>query len=146
MNAIDLAIDDRDNVYVPDAAVNRIQKFDADGRFVRQWGSFGSEVGQFYKPKGAAILRDRLLVIDFGNHRGQIFDLDGKPLGVFGEGILSPVPDTPYIFETASAERPASTGSSDGRARGALVLGAAGTVTIALVRSVRIRNRRRPVA
>jgi hypothetical protein len=143
MNAIDLAIDDRNHVYVPDAAVNRIQKFDADGRFVRQWGSFGSEIGQFYKPKGAAILRDRLLVIDFGNHRGQIFDLDGKALGVFGEGILSPVPDAPYIFKPASSQR-SSTGSSDGRVQGALAFGAAGIVTLALV--VRVRHRRRAAA
>lgn len=138
INAIDLAIDGHDNLYVPDAATNRIQKFDAHGRFIRQWGSFGSAPGQFYKPKGAAVLRDRLLVIDFGNHRGQIFDLDGKPLGVFGEGILSPVADTPHIFKTANVTRQ----SSSRRPPVALLFVAAAviTLTIALGRSLRRRS------
>lgn len=146
INAIDLAIDDHDHVYVPDAALNRVQKFDADGRFVRQWGSFGSEVGQFYKPKGAAVLRDRLLVIDFGNHRGQVFDLDGKPLGVFGEGILSPVADTPSIFETVNVSRPAFTSHPHGRPHGAVVFGTAAFVTLAVVWFVQIRSKRRAAA
>jgi hypothetical protein len=29
-------------------------------------------------------------VLDFGNHRGQIFTLDGEPLGIFGEDVLYP--------------------------------------------------------
>jgi len=142
VNAIDLAIDDDDNLYVSDAAVNRVQKFDADGKFIRQWGSFGSELGQFYKPKGVAVLRDRLLVIDFGNHRGQIFDLEGKPLGAVGEGILSPVPDTPRIFETASTRRLAS--PSDGQGNpGTLLAGSAVLVTVALAGGALTRRKRR---
>lgn len=137
INAIDLAIDEQDHIYIPDAATNRIQKFDADGRFIRQWGSFGSAPGQFYKLKGAAVLRDRLLVIDFGNHRGQIFDLDGKPLGVFGEGILSPVPDTPHIFKTANVARQ----SSSRRSYTGPLFGAAGLVTLAVALGCSLRRR-----
>jgi len=144
INAIDLAIDERGHIYVPDAGTNRIQKFDADGRFIRQWGSFGSAPGQFYKPKGAAVLRDRLLVIDFGNHRGQIFDLDGRPLGVFGEGILSPVPDTPHIFKNAKITRPSS---SSARSLAGPVFGGTALITLTLVLgSLRRRSSRRAPA
>lgn len=39
-------------VYVSDPGGQRIQKFDLDGNWVSEWGEFGTEPGQFYKPKG----------------------------------------------------------------------------------------------
>jgi DNA-binding beta-propeller fold protein YncE len=84
------AIDEHNNIYVTDTASNRVLKFDQDGHLLAHWGSFGSEIGQFYKPKGIAVRGDRVYVLDFGNHRGQIFTLDGEPLGIFGEDVLYP--------------------------------------------------------
>jgi len=98
IDPFDLAFDSADNVYVTDTATDRVQKFDANGKFILQWGSFGSELGQFYKPKGISVLEDKVTVIDFGNHRGQVFSLDGEPLGIFGEGILSPTKNTSDLF------------------------------------------------
>lgn len=76
------------SVYVSDEAVNRVSRFDPDGKFLMSWGSWGAAPGQFYKPKGLAIDRDkgRIVLADFGNHRAQIFDLDGNFVSTFGIG------------------------------------------------------------
>ena len=56
-----------------------------------QWEGRETEPGQFYKPKGIDVDdAGNVYVIDFGNHRGQVFDKDGHFLGIFGEGILYP--------------------------------------------------------
>lgn len=58
--------------------VDRIQEFDQQGKFVRAWGSQGSEPEQFSRPQ--ALLFDRqgsLWVADACNHRIQSFDVSG---------------------------------------------------------------------
>jgi DNA-binding beta-propeller fold protein YncE len=129
IDLFDVAFDRSNDLYASDDAQNRIAKFDPDGHFLQQWGSFGSEPGQFYKPKGLAVVDDRLLVIDFGNHRGQVFTLTGRPLGVFGEGILAetaPGANTAILASlTSGAETPA-TGRDPGPPR-LLVVAAAAT-------------------
>ena len=53
----DVAWDKAGNIYVADGigANNRIAKFDKEGRFIRHWGSTGSEPGQFNGVKALAI-------------------------------------------------------------------------------------------
>ena len=70
--------------YVADSANHRIQVFDADGVFVRGWGSFGSEPGQFNEPWGLAVDDAHVYVADTWNHRVQKFTLDGELAGVYG--------------------------------------------------------------
>lgn len=54
-----------------------------------QWGSFGTGPGEFYLPKGVSVdQRGIVYVLDFGNHRGQMFTTDGVFVGIFGEGTL----------------------------------------------------------
>jgi len=72
-------------IYVADSGNHRIQVFDRDGQFVRGWGSFGSEPGQFNEPWGLAIDDQYLYVADTWNHRIQKFTLDGTLVGVFGQ-------------------------------------------------------------
>ena len=77
-------------VYVTDAAAHRVYTFREDGTFVRAWGTFGQDDGQFWKPKG--IVQDergRLIVIDHGNHRAGIFSAEGEWLVSFGLGKAS---------------------------------------------------------
>jgi tripartite motif-containing protein 71 len=95
INSIATEVDTAGNVYLTDTATDRVLKFTGDGQFVKAWGQFGSDIGQFYKPKGLTVLGDRLLVIDFGNHRGQAFTLDGAALGTFGEDVFHPAVDMP---------------------------------------------------
>ncbi len=58
---------------------DRIFKFDAAGKRVTEWGSNGSEDGQFRKPRGLATGPDgSVYVADSGNYRIQKFDGNGN--------------------------------------------------------------------
>ena len=68
-----IAIDRQDNVYVGNAT-GTIEIFDKQGNFVRQFGSYGSELGQFNQIKGMHIDRKgRLYVSEWTSNRIQIF-------------------------------------------------------------------------
>jgi sugar lactone lactonase YvrE len=59
---------------VTDTHNHRVHVFDNDGTFLRQWGGFGTDPGQFYRPMGIAIASDgRIFVGDTWNGRVQIF-------------------------------------------------------------------------
>jgi DNA-binding beta-propeller fold protein YncE len=59
--------------------------FDAQGNFVRSWGSFGSEDGQLNRPSGLAVdPDDNVVVVDHLNHRIQRFSPEGQRLGGWG--------------------------------------------------------------
>jgi hypothetical protein len=75
----DVAWDSAGNIYVADGYGNaRIAKFDANGRYVKSWGTRGAEQGQFNIPLSLAFdSRDNLYVADRGNRRIQVFDRDG---------------------------------------------------------------------
>lgn len=77
-------------VYVADTWNHRIQKFDRDGKFLAQWGTFGQAGGQepgvaFYGPRGVAVDgQGNVWVTDTGNKRVVEFDANGKLLGQWG--------------------------------------------------------------
>jgi hypothetical protein len=76
----DVAWDRAGNIYIADGigANNRIAKFDKDGKFLKQWGSTGSEQGQFNGAKSLAIdAQGNVYVADAGNKRIQVFDSEG---------------------------------------------------------------------
>lgn len=79
-----VAIGPDGNLYVADSGNHRIAVFDVDGRFLRDWGSMGSEEGQFNEPWGLAVDENFVYVADTWNHRIQKFTLDGELVGVFG--------------------------------------------------------------
>jgi DNA-binding beta-propeller fold protein YncE len=77
-------MDTSGNVYVADLS-DRIQKFDANGTFLMQWGSLGSGAGQFDEPLGLATdASGNLYVSDLGNGRIQKFDSSGTFLLQWG--------------------------------------------------------------
>ena len=90
------------SIYVADSRNNRIEKFDATGKFLSTWGSFGSldaktaDPGKFNEPWGVAVGADgSVYVSDTWNHRVQKFDANGtfvKMWGIFGQG------ETPDAF------------------------------------------------
>lgn len=51
-------------------------------------GTLGVARGQFNFPTGVAVLDGRVYVVETGNHRVQILDDKGNPLGFIGEGDL----------------------------------------------------------
>jgi DNA-binding beta-propeller fold protein YncE len=77
----DVAWDRAGNIYIADGMGNnnRVAKFDKEGRFIRQWGSTGSENSQFRGVKSLAIdAQGNVYVADHGNKRIQVFDGDGN--------------------------------------------------------------------
>ena len=60
------------------AGNNRVLKFDKTGKFIKEWGKFGSGPGEFDGPHALAMdSRGRLFVGDRNNNRIQIFDQNG---------------------------------------------------------------------
>lgn len=90
---------------------NRIVKFSADGTFLKEWGSTGSEPGQFRDPHALAMdSQGRLFVADRANSRIQIFDQDGQHLATwtqFGRpsGLFIDADDTLYAADSESNTR-----------------------------------------
>jgi len=76
----DVALDSAGNVYVADGYGNsRIAKFDKNGRFIKSWGSRGTEPGQFNIPHTIAIdAQNNVYVGDRENKRIQVFDVEGN--------------------------------------------------------------------
>ncbi len=65
---------------------DRIQKFDADGKFLLEWGRHGGEPGEFVRPQGLLLDdEDHVWVADACNHRIQVFDGSGKLLKIWGK-------------------------------------------------------------
>ena len=74
-----ITIDKEGLIYVGDRENFRIQIFDGDGNFLRQWNHVGS-------PWGLDITEDqKLFMTDGHNNRVVKLDLDGGILGVLGE-------------------------------------------------------------
>lgn len=82
----DAVQDSQGNLYVAEyGEFDRVQKFSSTGEFILQWGSHGSEPGQFVRPQNLAIDdQDRIWVADACNHRIQVFDANGKLLRIWG--------------------------------------------------------------
>jgi DNA-binding beta-propeller fold protein YncE len=78
-------IDSSDNVYVTDAELLNIQKFDSDDQFLTKWGSEGEGDGQLKNPAGVALdSSDRVYVTDQDNGRIQVFIGNGTFIEKWG--------------------------------------------------------------
>lgn len=88
----DAVIDTAGNFYVAEYGENdRIQVFSPDGTWLRQWGGYGYEPGEFRRPRALAIDdQDRIYVADSCNHRIQVFDTQGNLLALWGERGAAP--------------------------------------------------------
>jgi DNA-binding beta-propeller fold protein YncE len=85
-----VAVDQEGNLYVCDTLNNRIEIFDADGKFVSAFGKAGDGPGYFARPKGIAIDSDgHIWVADGQQDRVQVFNKEAQLLITFGgHGIL----------------------------------------------------------
>jgi sugar lactone lactonase YvrE len=89
----DVAWDPDGNIFVSDGYVNsRMAKFDKHGNFLMDWGSLGSEIGQFRLPHTMVVDRaGDVYVGDRSNSRIQVFDADGNFKRVLVMNVPYPV-------------------------------------------------------
>jgi hypothetical protein len=75
----DVAWDAAGNTYISDGYINsRVAKVDKDGNWLKSWGTFGDQPGQFNTPHSIATdAQGHVYVADRGNRRIQVFDGDG---------------------------------------------------------------------
>ena len=87
-----VAVDSSGCVYVCDYQNNancRIEKFDSSGNFIRQIGSCGTGLGQLKNPRSVVVYGSLLYVADQGNHRIDIFDLNGNYIESWSKSYLT---------------------------------------------------------
>ncbi len=84
--------DNNNNVYVVSNSntQQKVRKYDSNGTLIVEWGSYGNGNGQFNSPRDVAVNKNlgRIYVMDSGNYRVQIFDLDGNFLNKWGDSSL----------------------------------------------------------
>ncbi len=56
-------------LFVADTYNNRILKYDTKGQWTGEFGSIGGDMGEFYHPWDIIAVKNRLLIVDKGNHR-----------------------------------------------------------------------------
>ncbi len=83
-----LAVDAQGQVFVADTWNHRVQKFDAEGKFLLEWGTAG-QIGagpdKFWGPRSIATSpAGRVYLTDTGNKRVVAFDTNGRFLFEFG--------------------------------------------------------------
>ncbi len=80
-----VALDKDGNVYVTDTLNWRVEIFDADGKFISQFGQHCDAIGCFERPKGIAVDSDgHIWVVDNGLALVQLYNRDGDLLAYFG--------------------------------------------------------------
>jgi len=80
-----IALDEDNNVYVTDTLNNRVEIFDAEGKFISKFGKHCDGYGCFARPKGIAVDSDgHIWVADPMLDLLQIFDRDGQLMAFIG--------------------------------------------------------------
>ena len=81
------------SVYVADTWNHRIQKFTADGQFLKMWGYFGQAEAPdaFWGPRSVVVDdQNRVYVTDTGNKRIAVFSSEGEFITQFGTTGVEP--------------------------------------------------------
>ncbi len=80
-----VALDKDRNVYVTDTMNNRVEIFDADGKYIGMFGQHGDGPGYLARPKGIAIDGDgHIWVADEYQDRVEVFNREGQLLTWLG--------------------------------------------------------------
>lgn len=74
-----IASDKAGNLYVADTGNSRVQKFDAEGNFIDDFGTYGDKEGEFKSPYGVAVDADgSIYVSDPLNNKLMRFSQEGR--------------------------------------------------------------------
>ena len=81
MDAADIAVDNNRTIYITDAQLNRVQKFDRYGHYLGQWGEEGNQSGELQEPVGITVdMTQRVYISNSGNKRIDVFEKNGTIL------------------------------------------------------------------
>lgn len=91
----DVTVAPNGDIYIADGyGQSWIHHYDAQGTYVHSWGGLGTELGQLNCPHGISVDTRRgepeLYVADRGNHRIQVFTLDGQSKRAITEDVDMP--------------------------------------------------------
>ena len=90
-NPLGIAVDGSNNVYVTDADLDEVLKYDANGNLLSHWGNVGQTT--LDQPSGIAVKNGNVYVADSANSRVVEYDSNGTVLG-----IIQPVNGEYYTF------------------------------------------------
>ncbi|XP_074026267.1 tripartite motif containing protein thin [Leptinotarsa decemlineata] len=80
-----VAVGPDNTIVVADSSNHRVQVFDSNGRFLKEFGQYGNKEGEFDCLAGVAVNRiGQYIIADRYNHRIQVFDPSGRFLRTFG--------------------------------------------------------------
>jgi len=79
-----IAVDPNGNIFIADYNTGFIKKYDASYKWLLTFSEYGSEKGQNIKSEFMDIRDGKLYMPEAGNHRVDVFDLNGKFLFDFG--------------------------------------------------------------
>ncbi|KAK9890792.1 hypothetical protein WA026_012135 [Henosepilachna vigintioctopunctata] len=80
-----VAVGPDNSIVVADSSNHRVQVFDSNGRFIKEFGQYGNGEGEFDCLAGVAVNRiGQFIIADRYNHRIQVFDPSGRFLRSFG--------------------------------------------------------------
>ncbi len=89
-----VAVDAFGRVYVADAGLNRVQRYDAAGHWLGVAGTLGSDPGQLRRPGAVAALGNfGIAVLDRENRRVVSYDLQGRLAGTLIDLEAAPLSD-----------------------------------------------------
>lgn len=81
-----IALGPSGDVFVTDTSNFRVQRFTAEGKYLRAYGQVGDRPGSFARPKGVAVDREgRVYVSDAAFQNVQVFEDSGRLLMAFGQ-------------------------------------------------------------
>ena len=107
----DMVVTTAGDVFISDGYGNsRVVHFDAKGKFVKAWGTFGEAPGQFNLPHSIVMdSKGKLYVADRNNGRVQVFDQEGRLLAEW-TGVMVPwglwINDKDEIWACGSSPMP----------------------------------------
>jgi sugar lactone lactonase YvrE len=118
----DVVLAKNGDIFVADgeSTNTRVVKFSKDGKFIKFWGTKGSDPGQLQTPHSIAMdSKGRLYVANRGNKRIEVFDQDGEYLNQMSQfgapaGIFITKDDVLYVVAGAPENR-LTIGTIDGK-------------------------------
>jgi DNA-binding beta-propeller fold protein YncE len=79
-----IAVDPQGNIFIADYTTEYVKKYNSDFKWSLTFSEYGTGPGQNIKSEFMDIRDDKLYMPEAGNHRVNVFDLDGKFLSLFG--------------------------------------------------------------